>query len=237
DVIRRKYKISFDDILQEIFIKFPNALTPEKQSIKEILEEYAEPTKDGNWMLKPSFKIRENEHIKMIYFLAIIGKKLGYDIWIGLKEQNEIYNRQKLSDFITNKNPVFRFIPTTNLDRVKQIDVLWHDEGRVKYEFEVENTTAITEAIVRGSNIPHDTLKRIIVIPEEREKLLFRKMREPILNENMQKYRWKFMFYKDVESLFNQIKTKKVVENKNVDKYFKLPKDERQSQNSLNIYL
>ena len=53
----------------------------------------------------------------------------------------------------------FRFIPVTNLDRVKQIDVIWLDESRVKYEFEVENTTAITEAIVRGSNIPHNTNK------------------------------------------------------------------------------
>ena len=88
---------------------------------------------------------------------------------------------KKLSKYVTNHNPVFRFIPSTNLDRVKQIDVIWHDDGRVKFEFEVENTTAITEAIVRGSNIPHDKIRRIIVIPEERERLLHRKLEEPMI--------------------------------------------------------
>lgn len=237
DVLRRKYKISFDDILQEIFIKFPNAMTPEKQSIKEILEEYATPTKDGNWMLKPEVKIRENEHIKIIYYLAIIGRKLGYDVWIGLKEQDEICDKEKLYDLITNKDPVFRFIPTTNLDRVKQIDVLWHDEGRVKYEFEVENTTAITEAIVRGSNIPHDTIRRVIVIPEEREKMLFKKMKEPLLNESLNKDKWRFLFYKDVESLFSQTKTRKGMNEKEINNLLKLPKERRQNQNHLSLYL
>ncbi len=237
DVLRRKFKISFDDILQEVFIKFKNALTPERQSIKEILEEYAEPTKDGKWMLKPEVKIRESEHIKMIYCLALLGKKLRYDVWVGLREQSEVYNKVKLFELITDKDPVFRFIPTTNLDRIKQIDVLWHDEGRVKYEFEVENTTAITEAIIRGSNIPHDSIRRVIVIPEEREKLLFRKMKDPILNENISKYRWKFIFYKDVEELFNQTKTKKGIEKEDIDKLLKLPREERENQNSLKIYL
>ena len=237
DVLRRKYKISFDDILKEIFIKFPNALTPERQNIKELLKEYAAPTKDGNWTLKPKVKIRESEHSKMIYYLAHIGKKLGLDVWIGLKEQGGVYNKQRLFNLVTNKDPVFRFIPTTNLDRVKQVDVLWHDEGRVRYEFEVENTTAITEAIVRGSNIPHDSVKRVIVIPEEREGLLFRKMKEPLLNENVNNYKWKFMFYKEVEELFNQSKSRKGIEKKDIEKLFKLPKESRQNQNSLNLYL
>ena len=83
----------------------------------------------------------------------------------------------------------------TNLDRVKQIDVIWLDEGRVKYEFEVENTTAITEAIVRGSNIPHNTIKRLIIIPKEREKLLYRKLDEPILKESLIRDNWQFIFY------------------------------------------
>jgi hypothetical protein len=60
DFLRRKVKISFDDVLQEIFIKFPNAMTPETQNIKEILREYATPTKEGNWILKPQVKIRES---------------------------------------------------------------------------------------------------------------------------------------------------------------------------------
>jgi DNA modification methylase len=235
DVLRRKVKISFDDVLQEIFIKFPNALTPETQNIKEILQEYATPTKDGNWILKPQVKIRESQHSEIIYYLALLGRKAGLDVWIGQKEQGETYNKQKLLSLITNKDPLWRYLPTMNLDRIRQIDVIWHNEGRVKFEFEVENTTAITEAIVRGSNIPHESVKRLIIIPEEREGLLFRKMKEPLLNENIMKYNWKFIFYKDVKNFFEKNKRSKKVDLSDFEKLFKLPEEARQTQNSLDL--
>ena len=236
-MLRRKVKISFDDVLQEIFIKFPNALTPETQNIKDILQEYATPTKDGNWTLKPQVKVRESQHSEIIYYLALLGKKAGFDVWIGQREQGERYNQKRLSFFVTNKSPVWRFIPTMNLDRIKQIDVIWHDEGRVRYEFEVENTTAITEAVVRGSNIPHDNIKRLIVIPEERENLLFRKMKEPMLNESITKNNWKFLFYRDVKRFFDKSSKSEKIDLDNFEKSFKLPKEAGQVQNSLNIYL
>jgi DNA modification methylase len=235
DVLRRKVKISFDDVLQEIFIKFPNALTPETQNIKEILREYATPTKDGNWILKPQVKIRESQHSEMIYYLALLGRKAGLDVWIGQKEQGETYNKQKLFSLITNKDPLWRHLPTMNLDRIRQIDVIWHHEGRVRIVFEVENTTAITEAIVRCSNIPHETVKRLIVIPEEREGLLFRKMKEPMLNENIIKNNWKFLFYSDVKNYFEKNKKNKKIDLSDFEKLFKLPKEARPIQNSLDI--
>jgi DNA modification methylase len=232
DVLRRKVKISFDDVLQEIFIKFPNALTPETQNIKEILREYATPTKDGNWILKPQVKRRESQHSEMIYYLALLGRKAGLDVWIGQKEQGETYNKQKLFSLMTNKDPLWRHLPTFNLDRIIQIDVIWHHEGRVRIVFEVENTTAITEAIVRGSNIPHDSVKRIIVIPEEREGLLFRKMKEPMLSENIIKNNWKFLFYKDIKNYFEKNKKSKKINLSDFEKLFKLPQEARPIQNS-----
>lgn len=237
DVLRRKVKISFDDAIQEIFIKFPNALTPETQNIKDLLEEYASRTKDGNWMLKQQVKERESEHTEMIYYLAQLGKKAGFDVWIGLREQHEAYSKTRLSSLITDKNPTWRFIPTINVDRIKQIDVIWHDEGRIKYEFEVENTTAITEAVIRGSNIPHNDITRIIVIPEERESLLFRKMKEPAFNEQIKSYDWKFMFYKDIVEAYGKYsKTKKINISDAFDKAFRELKDARKRQSNLSTY-
>ena len=237
-VLHSKVKVSFDDILQEIFIQFPNALTPDTQDIRSILKEYADTTPDGKWVLKPIVKVRESEHSKMVYFLGILGQMAGYDVWIGIREQGESYNNVKLSSLINNKKTNFRFIPVTNLDRVKQIDVIWLDEGRVKYEFEVENTTAITEAIVRGSNIPHNTIKRLIIIPKEREKLLYRKLDEPILKESLIRDNWQFIFYNDLEKFYNLNRRKKEILIDSFDKLFMMPrKDIGQKQNSLNLYL
>lgn len=61
DVLRQKVKILFDDVLQAVFIKFPNALTPETTSIRQTLQEYARQTADGYWALKPIVRpVRDN---------------------------------------------------------------------------------------------------------------------------------------------------------------------------------
>ncbi len=237
DVLHSKVKVSFDDVLQYVFIKFPNALTPETEEIQEILEEYAQKTTDGNWMLKSVVKGRESEHTKLIFYLAHLGKLAGFDVWVGQKEQGDIFNGERLGKLVTPKDPVWRFIPTHNLDRVKQIDVIWHDEGRVRYEFEVENTTAITEAIVRGSNIPHDHINRLIVIPEEREGLLFRKLKEPILQGRVTKDGWRFVFYHDIENYYEKCRKVKKVDVKDFEKLFKIPKETRQKQAELNSFI
>jgi DNA modification methylase/Zn ribbon nucleic-acid-binding protein len=224
NVLHGKIKVSFDDILQEIFIKFPNALTPDTQNIKEILSEYAEKTRDGKWILKAIVSSRETQHSEMIYYLAVLGKKAGFDIWIGQREQGDLYKNKKLSNLCTTMDPVFRFIPTHNIDRVKQIDVLWYRESRINYEFEVENTTVITEAIIRGSNIPTEMVKRYIVIPDERERFLYKKAREPILKENVEKNNWKFITYKDLQNLFIESKRKKEIDTVEIDKIAKIAK-------------
>ena len=89
---------------------------------------------------------------------------------------------------------------SVSLDRIRQIDVLWLKDGRIRYEFEVENTTGISEAIIRGSNIPEElNPKRFIIIPKERERFLFRKIQEPILAETIKKAKWNFIRYDDLE--------------------------------------
>lgn len=235
DVLRRKVKISFDNILQDIFIKFPNALTPETQNVRNILSEYADKTKDGKWMLKNIVKARESEHNSIIFKLGTIGKKLGYDIFIGIREQAEVYDGKRLATLCTQKSPNFRFIPTIDLDRVKQIDVLWYEDGRVLYAFEVENTTAITEAILRGSHIPSGKVKRFIIIPEERENLLFRKLNEPLLMESVEKDSWQFMFYKDIEEYFEKTRRKKKLEIKDIENLARSPKQRDTKQFTLEI--
>ena len=164
-VLDKKVKASFDDVLQEVFMQFPNALTPDTENITSILEEYAVKTPDGKWMLKPGLgeSQRESVHNLMIYHLAQLGKKAGYKVWIGSQEQKFLVKEKPLSE-ICDHIPVFRRVPQdgVSLDRIKQIDVLWLEDGRIKYEFEVESTTGISEAIIRGSNIPEQLQPKTI---------------------------------------------------------------------------
>ncbi len=239
NVLDRKVKASFDDVLQEIFIQFPNALTPDTADITAILEEYAVRTPDGNWRLKPELQEsqRESIHNIMIYYIAMLGKKAGYNVWIGLQEQKFKANGKLLSE-ICDKIPVFRFVPqdSTSLERIKQIDVLWLEDGRIRYEFEVENTTGISEAIIRGSNIPEQlNPKRFIVIPKEREKFMFRKLQEPILAETITKTKWNFIRYSDLERIYKS--AKKAFSPSDLEAVAKMPKESaEEKQTDLNHF-
>ena len=75
------------------------------------------------------------------------------------------------------------------------------------------------------------------MIPEEREGLLFRKMKEPMLNESIKNNNWKFVFYKDIKRFFERNEKNKKIELDEFEKSFKLPKEAKPVQNSLHLYL
>ncbi len=123
EVLENNVKVSFDEILQAIFIEFPNALTPETEKINSVLKEYAIMS-GGKWQLRPDLKsnLTESAHNKMIYMLALLGRKLSFDVWVGQKEQSGMYNQTKLSSLVNIKKPIWRYVNTLDWDRVNQID-------------------------------------------------------------------------------------------------------------------
>lgn len=237
-VLRRQPKVSFDDVLQEIFINFPNALTPNPPSIRSFLDEYAERTGDRKWRLTPTLHEREREHNQMIVLITEIGKKMGYKIWVGQKEQTSIYDKKPLSKWCDFRDLGFLDIP---LDKIKgflsQIDVMWLKEGRIAYAFEVEFTTAITEAFNRCSNIPREHLtKKIIIIPEERENLLYKKVNSELLRERVKEEGWKFIFFKDLKQFYDDNMRKRIINVEDFKAIWKKPLEAREKQITLDIF-
>jgi len=224
DVLESRDKASFDDVLQTIFIKFPNSLTPETQSIRSYLESYAIKTKDGRWRLNPDFKKVKKLHQTIINYLAEIGSKLGYKVWIAHKDE-------KISGIIESELS----LAIDRLERVKEIDVLWFRE-RIEYEFEVENTTQITEAIVRGSNIPYN-VKRIIVIPKKRERLFEAKFREPLLKERIQEDGWKIITYDELVDFYERNIKKKKIKIKELNELARAPVERIEEQTTLKDFI
>jgi len=207
-VLNRLFQATFDDILQEIFIAFPNALTPDTDNVREVLKEYAEQTRDGKWRLKPIVLDRANEHDKLVEFICTLGEKAGFEVYGDTQKRR--------------KNLTFP-MDDSKLSRVTQIDALWYKGDKINYEFEVENSTGITEAIVRGTNIEYP-VKRIIVIPEERENLLSRKVQEPMLSERIAKDKWLFIRYDDFYDYYNKNKRKRRINPKDVENLHKPPR-------------
>jgi len=222
DVLNREIKVTFDDVIKQVYLKFTNALTPDSQSVREALEEFAEKTNDGRWRLKSKVKQRESEHKTMVEILATIGERAGLKVYADLPEwRGEI------------KLPY----PKSNMDRIREIDVIWFDKDGITHEFEVENTTGITEAIVRGSNIPDKKTKRYIVIPEERQDFFYRKIAEPMLNERVNEYGWQLIFYDSLNTFYEKNKKTKEIELTEFEKIAGNPTREDKKQQSLQGFL
>lgn len=221
-VLNRRVVVSFDDILEEIFTKFQNALTPDTQSIKTIIEEYAEKI-DGKWQLKKEMRLRQTQHNQIIQMLVDIGKKIGYEVYAAHLPQ---YRGMRF-DLPLSKETI---------DRIREIDALWLKNKEIVYEFEVENSTGISDAVIRGSNIPSKEVKRYIVIPEERKNLLLMKIAEPILKENIEQYKWNFIFYDKFLSFYEKSGEKKTIEANEIDKLANLTSHIRHEQQTLSQF-
>lgn len=223
-VLHRKVKVSFDDVLQDIFVSFPNSLTPETQKVKDLLEEYASQTSDGKWALKPIVYARESEHSRIIVALAELGKKAGYQVAIGQRELAEVFGGKKLATFTSKAALDLRSVPDIQAARIRQIDVIWFAGSKIEAIFEVENTTAITEAIVRGSNLAGVDIARYIVLPEERERLLHRKLQQPMLADRVRHDGWEFIFYKDLTELHEKKKKARTITLTDIESIASTPK-------------
>lgn len=87
-------------------------------------------------------------------------------------KRKQTWNYKKLSELCDFKKLEID-LPKERLERVQNIDVIWIKDNKIFYVFEVENTTAI--------NI--EVLNKYIIIPEERENLLYKKIKESALKE------------------------------------------------------
>lgn len=194
----RRSESSFTDILQDIYIKFTNSLTPNPASVKEFVYEYGEKTTDGKWRLKPEVSSSINEHSMVIADLAILGQEYGYDVWIGARERGQIFKKKELSSYSTISNLNLKDASQKQIEQyLKQIDILWIKNDMTYYAIEVEYSTAVTEAFNRCSNLPHTKhdINRVIIIPKERQQMLQRKINSVLIKERMEKEQWKFIFY------------------------------------------
>ena len=208
--LQERGRVTFTDMWKAISEEFPNALTTDSTSIRDALEAYARPVGWGEWLLKPEYNQEKIHrlHTRMIAILAEIGKARGYDIWIGRREQGDPLGEAfpgregELRQYVS-RTSLQELENASNIEEVENIDIIWLRGAQVEAAFEVEATTSMTEALKRGSNIdPH--VPKYLVIPQERENQLSRKLRSPLFGERFQQDSWKCLFAEALDSAFNR---------------------------------
>ena len=109
-----------------------------------------------------------------------------------------------------------------NQDVIENIDLIWIKDRRVKAIFEVESTTSMTSALMRGSNIDRE-VDKFMVLPEEREDQFKKKMTSPLFKEHFENENWRLIYFDTLRNAY--------VKDKNrVDIYELIDKKVRQSK-------
>jgi len=211
--LQQRGKVTFTEIWDAISTEFPNSLTSDSISIKEALKIYAREMSGGFWLIKESFTQDEikREHTEMIVILAEIAKYNNFKIWIGKNEQSHKImgfpkKSGKLSQYVILKN-LQHLGSIQNPQIVDDVDILWIRENQIVYSFEIEATTTMTESLNRGSNIDSEVSK-FLVIPQERERQLLRKMRSPMFANRFKDDNWKVIYFEALRAEYSKKKGK-----------------------------
>ncbi|MCX6905030.1 MAG: DNA methyltransferase [Verrucomicrobia bacterium] len=197
-------RVTFTQVWDEVSQEFPNSLTSDSTSIKEALEIYGRKVSKGYWILRDEIKARLDLHSEMIALLARIGKRRGHEIWVGRNEQG------KRAGVVTVKPD--QLSEVSNVRAVLDMDLLWLDEGKVVTAFEVECTTTMTSGLQRGSNLPRETPK-VMVLPEERAGDFERKMQSPLFQQHFSEESWRLLYFDTFRRAFGKQQEKTDLES------------------------
>jgi 16S rRNA G966 N2-methylase RsmD len=212
--LHEKGRVSFTEVWDTVAREFPNSLTSDSTGISEALERYGRKVAGGAWMLRDEIRLRLTNHSELIALLAKIGQQRGHAIWIGQREQHELAGglaeSQRLRDLVTVKPTALDGV--TNLRPVLDMDLLWLRGNEVVRAFEVESTTTMTSGLQRGSNLPADVPKTM-VIPEERERDFERKMKSPLFSHHFEQESWSLLFFDAFRQAFTKTKGRTDIES------------------------
>lgn len=204
-ILRNKSAVSLDDVLRDIFIRFPNGLTPDKKSIDDFLRKYASKT-GGKWLYKAAeFEHSFTKHTEYLKKLALIGKRLGYEVFIGKREQPEKIDGKTLASYADIVNLNAYVAETHTKSRLEMVDMVWIGSTGIEYLIEVENSTTITSAIQRASNA-NKGIPKLIVIPDSREKEL-NNIKDKFFVDGFKDYAWKYVIYSDIDKIASSQQT------------------------------
>jgi len=130
-----------------------------------------------------SQSVRESITIQAL--LAIIGEKMGFNIWVPKADRPAVLKEWTPADkALVNTLPLNYNEPT--LQTIEQIDVLWLKGRAIVRAFEVEHTTAVYSGILRMADLlalqPNMDIKLHLVAPEARKTKVMGEIQRPVFS-------------------------------------------------------
>lgn len=155
---------------------WPTALARERTEVEKIVRKRHREVEEE--------RREENEHLKIQFQLATIGRALGYRVHIATNDRNRCFEGRSLAELAIPTLPCLGLSDDV-AQTVGLIDVVWLDRAadRIVAAFEVEKSTSIYSGMLRlldlsGSLVGHE-LSLYLVAPDRREKEVLAQLRRP----------------------------------------------------------
>ena len=130
-----------------------------------------------------TFKNRETKHSYYQGAIASIGNIRQYKTFIPYQDKNKLYLNVPLKN-ITNVENIFEFAYKDVLEKAKTVDVIWFNIRKMPNSFfEIENSTNITDSLVKFYELQDYYANFNIVIPLERINEFKMKIEKSIYND------------------------------------------------------
>jgi hypothetical protein len=137
---------------------------------------------------------RSEDHSRLIALLVDLGHRLGFQCWVGDRQQPRRIDGWTLGDRLGDRElagpPSLGRIASRDLE---DVDVLWYVRGRMVFAWEVEWTAMLSDTVLRRhARLPTDErLVRFLVVLPERAELVRHKLdRSPLLRDGLDQGGW-----------------------------------------------
>ncbi len=144
----------------------------------------------------------ENSHLEMQLKLTVMGRALGYHVWVATNDRGRSCNGVSLQSLTVPELPALD-LPPEVLKTVSLIDVIWiHQETRqIACAFEIEKSTSIYSGMLRLQDLASSLGDRkcdfFLVAPDNREKEILAQLQRPSFN-NLGSVSFRYLLFSDI---------------------------------------
>ena len=144
----------------------------------------------------------ENSHLEMQLKLTIMGRDLGYQVWVARNDRGRSCNGISLQSLTMDELPPLD-VPPEVLRTISLIDVIWIDrESRqIACAFEIEKSTSIYSGMLRlqdlASSLGGKKYDFFLVAPDSREKEIVAQLQRPSFM-NLGSIHFRYLLFSDI---------------------------------------
>ncbi|MDQ0193789.1 hypothetical protein [Paenibacillus wynnii] len=123
----------------------------------------------------------------MQFYLATLGKALGYKVWVAQNDHKREWKQQSLGPLSIPSLPELK-VPKSVADTISFIDVIWLDDlNNIISAFEVEKSTSIYSGILRlhdlSLSLANQDAQLYLICPDSRVKEVQAQLVRPSLQQ------------------------------------------------------